>query len=222
MDISNLEKKYQLTARSASVSEKFEMHRQYLSYLEEQFANDSKNIHALIHLGVLSWEPFHQNEKAIEYLMKAITLDPQNTEARFWLATCYYHDFCAYEKSRKFLLEALQIDPNRAECLSLLACVVMDTSKDTNAAIEHLKKAIQIAPDWPMLRLLISEFYLKSCDVQHAQFHIDEAFKHQPLTAPPKNFVEDYYEKIITGRSWINLEEKFEPLISEILNLKRK
>jgi len=41
-----------------------------------------------------------------------------------------------------------------------------------------------------------------------------------PLTTKPKNFIEEYFEGIITERGWVNLEEKLRPLIEEINWLK--
>ncbi|MBS0649666.1 MAG: tetratricopeptide repeat protein [Verrucomicrobia bacterium] len=221
MDISKLEKKYQLTIRRLPVNKMFEFDKQYRAYLEKQIGSDPNNVQALIHLGVLSWEPFHEREKAVEFLSKTITLDSKNVEARFWLAKCYYHDFCAYAKSREALLEALEIDPNSPECLSLLASVIMDTTENVNEAISCYEKAIISAPDWPALYRALSQFYLDNNNLTKAESCIREGLKCKPLAAPPKNDIEDYFEKIVTERSGLDVEKKFERQIYEIRSLKK-
>jgi tetratricopeptide (TPR) repeat protein len=203
--IVELEQRYQL---ASSVDELIEIDEEYYSYLEDQIKEDPKNIQALVHLGVLSWEPFHKNEKAIEYLERAIKYDPKNIEARFWLAKCYYHDYCAYEKARQILLEALQIDPNRPEGLSLLALVIGDTTEDWNEAIAYLEKAIQYEPEWPMLRFSLGSRYLEIGEIALAEL---QAQKIQELSLlrheKPKNGVEDYYESVVTGRNMRDIQE---------------
>ncbi len=210
-NLDELEREYQATAiTNPPVSELFSLDRRYYSYLEEKNKQNPHDIQTLIHLGMLSWEPFHKQEKAIEYLEKAIEYDPNNVEARFWLAKCYYHDYCDYERVKKILLEALSIDPQRADCLDLLSGVIRDMSEDWKEAIKYAEKAILYAPDWPMLRASLAELYLKIKDTDKAEFQIQQAFVHfKPLATYPKNFVEDYYEGIVTGRSWTNLSKEF-------------
>ncbi|MBS0607226.1 MAG: tetratricopeptide repeat protein [Verrucomicrobia bacterium] len=221
MDISKLEKKYQLTIRTLPVSKMFEFDKQYRAYLEKQISSDPNNVQALIHLGVLSWEPFHEREKAVEYLSKTIALDSKNVEARFWLAKCYYHDFCAYAKSREVLLEALEIDPNSPECLSLLASVIMDTTENINEAISCYEKAIISAPDWPALYRSLSQLCLDNNNPAKAESCVRKGLKCKPLAVPPKNDIEDYFEKIVTERSGLDPEGKFERQIYEIRSLKK-
>ena len=190
-DLSKLQIKHQNALKEkAKVSELFVLDREYRCYLENVLKDDPDNIQALIHLGVLSWEPFHEDEKAIEYLTKAIALDPQNTDARFWLATCYYHDFCAYEKSRNLLLEALTIDLNKPECLSLLASIVIDTTKNISEAIELYTKAIKSGQNWPVLYRSIAELYLEINDTKKAEFYTQQGLQCKPLTTWPKNNIE--------------------------------
>lgn len=52
------------------------------------------------------------------------------------------------------------------------------------------------------------------------ELHMKKALECVPLTTKPKNFIEEYFEGIITERGWVNLEEKLRPLIEEINWLK--
>ena len=164
-ELINLENSY---LAASNTDERFEVDKQYLHYLEELIKNNPKNVQYLIYLGVLSWEPFHKPEQGIAYLQKAIEEDPKNIEARFWLAKCYYHDFCAYDKAKELLLEALQFDPTRADCLCILTSIIEDTTKNWKEAINYLERAIQYAPDWPMLYLCLASLYLRVGDVKAA------------------------------------------------------
>lgn len=217
-----LEREYQIASISgAKTSELFALDEAYRRYLEAVLKDAPNDVQVLIQLGVLSWEPFHEDEKAIEYLAKAIALDPQNVEARFWLATCYYHDFCAYEKARTLLMEALKIDPYRPECLSLLASIVIDTTKNIGEAINLYLLAIDYAPNWPILYRSIVELYLEIGDLKQAEVYVQKGLRCQPLTTPPKNTIEEYFENIVSGRSWTHHQEKFYKLISSIQNIKK-
>lgn len=200
--ISELEKKYQATS---DVDELYAVDKKYQMYLEKHLETNQKDIKALIHLGVLCWEPFHEQEKAIQYLTKAVAYDPQNIDARFWLAKCYYHDYCNYEKAKSLILEALKIDLNRADCLSLLASIILDTTENLNESIAYLEKAVNQAPDWPMLRFSLASFYLEKNQIQLAEQQVS---KIQELANPPlnlRNAIEDYYETIVTGRNKENI-----------------
>ncbi|MBS0607227.1 MAG: tetratricopeptide repeat protein [Verrucomicrobia bacterium] len=222
VDISDLERKYQQSFRIANINEMFDLDKEFCAYCEKELALNPNNIQALILLGVLLWEPFHEDDKAIEYLTKAIALDPKNVEARFWLAACYYHDFCAYEKSKSLLLEALEIDPNRPECLALLATIIMDTTKDINFSVTLLERAVNFAPDWPMLWLSLARRYIRMADPDKAESCIQKGLQCKLLTCKPKNNLENYFENIVTGRSWKSIMEEFEPQISEIRLLRKK
>lgn len=199
IDLAKLEDMYR---SSLDVNERFELTRQYRSYLEKWLEQNPKDIQALTHLGMLCWEPFHEKKKAITYLEKAIQYDPKNIDARFWLAKCYYHDYCAYEKAIQIASEALQIDPSRADCLAFLAMVVEDTTQNWNEAIAYLKRAIQSKPNWPAPRFFLASLYLQTGDIVSAEEQIQkiQELSTQPFEKP-KNGIEAYYEAIVTCRS---------------------
>ena len=199
------------------------MHEKYFCYLEEEIKKNPIDIPTLLHLGILSWEPFHRQEEAIVYLEKVIAYDPKNVDARFWLAKCYYHDYCAYEKVKALLLEALEINPNRADCLALLGSLVLDSSNSLKEAIFYYEKAIKQAPNWPMLRYVIAEFYLQAKDIKSAEYHAQEALaQFKPSDPPSKNFIEDYYKDVVTGRGWKDFQKEFAPLFARIEKAKNK
>lgn len=213
--IIDLEKSY-ITA--ADVGERLKIDRQYFQCLEGAIKTDPKNIKFLIHLGVLSWEPFHKQEQAITYLERAIEYDPKNVDARFWLAKCYYHDYCNYEKAKQLLLEALQLDPSRADCLCILTSIIGDTTKDWHEAIGYLENAILYAPDWPILYLCLASLYLRVNNVSSAMLQIHKLEKLLPLPqVSPRNAIEDYYETIVTCRNNRNIKQEIAELRDKII-----
>ena len=202
MDKTNLSELEEQFKSTSNTDAHYELDKKYYAYLENEIEKDPMNVQALIHLGFLSWEPFHQEKKAIDYLKKAIEYDPNNVDARFWLAKCYYHDCCDYEEARRITLEALKIDPKRSDCLSLLAMIIEDTTEDWNEAICYLKKAIQYTPDWPELHFFLASQYLNIKDIKSAEFEIEKALELSNIhIEKPKNAIEKYYELIVTGRN---------------------
>lgn len=199
IDLSEIEKRY---LASSTVDEHFEIDDMHRTYLKKLIEKDPQNIQALIQLGVLCWEPFHDDIKAIEYLEKAIKYDPQNIDARFWLAKCYYHDNCAYEKAKQLLKDALNIDPKRSDCFHLLATIIEDFDRNNEEALKYVKKAVEFAPDWPANIAFLVSLYIETNDIPSAEREILKLEKLTKLPlVKPKNGVEDYYETIVTGRS---------------------
>jgi tetratricopeptide (TPR) repeat protein len=191
--------------------------QQYIAYLQEKLKKNPRDTQALIHFGVLSWEPFHKYETAVESLKKALEYDPMNVDAHFWLANCYYQDRCEYEKSEEMALKALAIDPTRADCLCLLGIINWDYHENLQMAIHYLEKAVRYAPDWPMIRHLLATLFLRSKDIKSAEFHVEKALElSKVIPIKPRNGVEKYYENVITGRSWVNIKEEFQALIERI------
>jgi tetratricopeptide (TPR) repeat protein len=208
---------------SLTVPQMFEADKKYQFCLEEQLKNNPKDTTTLIQLGVLAFICTHNHQRALDYLKKVIELDPQNTNAYFWLATCLYHDYCEYNKAEKVTLEALKIDQTRSDCLCLMGLIYWHSYENIKEGIKYLEKAIHYEPNWPMLRHLVATLYLEIHDTQSAEAHVQQAFKlFSPLIKRPTNAVENYYENVVTGRSWINLQKEFQNLIEEIDKMQSK
>ena len=185
----------------------------YYNSLKEKVKNNPRDIASLIQIGALDFEYFHRHQDAVDYLQRAINLDQENVDARFWLAACLYHDYCDYANAEKVLREALKLDPYRADCLSLLASVSWNTGKPLDIAVSYLKKAVEIAPDWPLLRHKLATLLLESNQIELAGLEIKKALS--SATSLPKqtqNEVEYYYENVVTGRAWPNVEDEFREL----------
>jgi tetratricopeptide (TPR) repeat protein len=189
----------------------------YKSHLENIKKSNPNNIDALIKLGILEFEYFHNHENAIAYFEKAIQLDPKSIDARFWLSACLYYDFGEYEKAEPYLKEALQLDPNRPECLSLMASIISGTHRPILNAIPYIQKAIRLAPDWPSLRYQLAELLLALGDGHAAEQEANIALHIIPLSPESiTNEVDRYYETVITGRAWKNLDEEFRPILEQV------
>ncbi len=95
-------------------------------------------------------------------------------------------------------------------------------SNNVEQAIFYYEQAIKAAPDWPMLRHVIAALYLQINDVKSAEYHAQKALEYfKPLTSLPKNFIEDYYEDAVTGKSWTNYQNKSEKLFACIQDTKK-
>jgi tetratricopeptide (TPR) repeat protein len=204
-----------------SVKQMKEADKKYQTFLEEELRKKPEQTSILIHLGVLAFICTHEHQKALNYFEDALRQDPKNTEALFWLASCIYHDYCEYDKAEKVILEAIKLNSKRSDCLCLMALICWHSHNDILKGINYLEQAIQYAPEWPMLRHLITTLYLKIDNVKSAEKHVKQAFEYfVPLAKRPTNAVEDYYERVVTGRSWTDLQEEFKPLLQRIEELK--
>jgi hypothetical protein len=104
-----------------------------------------------------------------------------------------------------------------------MALISWDLHHNIREGINYLEKAIEYAPDWPMLRHLVARLYLEINDIKSAERHVQKAFElFNPTSHTPLNAIEYYYENIITGRSWTNLQKEFKPCVDQINEIKSK
>jgi tetratricopeptide (TPR) repeat protein len=190
--------------------------------LEDRIKNDPRDVFALINLGVLEFEYYHESEKAVEHLIQAEKYDPSNVIVKFWLAKCLSYDFFEYEKAKEKLKEALRINPNSPECWSQMESILSENHESLTEALECVQKAIRLAPDWPMLRSKCAWLYylLNKCDLAKAEIQIAmqiPALESGKIT----NEVERYYENVVTGRAWTNKRAEFEHLLA-LIEMKQK
>jgi len=195
------------------------------NYRLELLKNLEKNpedINALISLGILEFEYFHEPERARILLEKATAVDPLNVNAKFWLAQCLFNDFFEYEKAKKMLQEALELDPNNPKCLSLMAWIMRENNGPLKEAIEYVQKALAYAPDWPLLRYQLAGLFLDAGEPDAAAQEVKKAFQIYPLD-PKKvtNEIERYYENVITGRIWKDMNKEFYYIIQRIQKAKK-
>ncbi|GAB4194257.1 MAG: hypothetical protein Tsb0015_17240 [Simkaniaceae bacterium] len=185
--------------------------------LQEILKKNPNDLEALIQLGALEFEFFHHDKLAISLLEKAIELEPKNVEARFWLAACLFYDLFEYERAKKILHEALTINPNLPDCLSLMAWILYEKDKALKKAKEYVQKAIIYAPDWPMLRYQLAEILLDDGKIVAAEEEIHKAMQIPSLTKEAiTSDVQQYYENVITGRSWDEKEKKSSHLLKRL------
>jgi tetratricopeptide (TPR) repeat protein len=194
----------------------------YRSNLLKNLELSPDDFDSLIYLGALEFEYFYEHEKAIDYLEKAIQLSSNSVKAKFWLGLCLYHDYCEYSKSEKIITEALEIDPSNPACLSLLASIYRATDRSSAKAYEFIQKAILTAPDWPALRYQQAGILIHLDKLKEAEDVIHNALKITPFLdkSTVANEVDRYYENVVTGRLWNNMQKEFEPLV-QLINKKR-
>lgn len=174
--------------------------------------HDPQDIKSLILLGALEFIKFPERDRSVKYLQKAIQLDPGNVDARFWYGVCLYQCFSEPDRAEVIISTALKLDPNRSDCLSLMAYIHWD-KKNLEVSLEFLKKAIQISPNWPMLRVELIYLLINLGRLEEAEREIEHATEllKQEIKIP-ENEVEHYYENTVTGRSWTNIGEKLDQL----------
>jgi cytochrome c-type biogenesis protein CcmH/NrfG len=171
---------------------------------EKRLEKNPNDVDALIQIGFLCIEPFHDDEEfGFDCLERAVELEPANMQAQLWFARALYHTQCAYEDAKIALENALQIDPNNAECCDLLASVLQSLGEDENLSksITLLQRAITTQPGWPLLRFRLANHFLKRGQLDEAEkeiLEIKEILKNTILS-PPKTPMEEYVARCMTG-----------------------
>lgn len=179
--------------------------------LKMRLLYDPNDESALVLLGALHFVGVNSCEEALFFLKKAIYTFPLNGDAKFWLGLCLYLHFSEYEQAEKIFSEVLSVDPSRVDCLSQMAYLMWDKEASFEKSLSYLKKATQISPDWPMLRLELIYLLINLGRFEEAEEEIKRgALLLNQKIKVPENPVEWYYENYITGRSWTNLKERLE------------
>jgi tetratricopeptide (TPR) repeat protein len=191
------------------------------NHLQDDVKQNPKDIQLQILLGAMMFEPFHETDKAIAIFEQAIEIEPLNVDAHFWMAKCFYHDYVDFERTQAILQKALALDAKRADCLSLMASVITDLGGTPLRRLEYLEQAVKQAPDWisPRQYLVQTLMELGDMDRAYAEVIITLSFVKTQKEIQPSNPVEAYYESVVTGRTWCNVEKK---LIHLFETIKRK
>lgn len=193
----------------------------YRSNLRKKLEKNPEDVDLLIHLGALEFECFNNTDEAMSLLKKAIQIAPFNPKAKFWLAMCFFYDYFQYSEAQKLLKEALELDPHQPECLSLMAWIIRDMDGPINEAIQYVQQALQYAPDWPLLRWQLASLFLLIKNVEAAENEVQKAFQINLLDQHKiTNEVERYYETVVTGRGWTDIQKKFSDLLEWIQKAK--
>ena len=86
-----------------------------------------------------------------------------------------------------------------------------------------LEQAIQISPDWPMLRIETTYLLLNLGQFGRAKQEIEQAvFFQKQSFKTSENAVENYYETAITGKGWTNLTERLDQLKRSLIKSKEE
>ncbi len=191
------------------------------NHLQDEVKQNPEDIQSQILLGAMMFEPFHETDKAIAILERAIEIEPDNVDAHFWMAKCFYHDYVDLERTHAILQKALALDAKRADCLSLMASVITDLGDTPLRRLEYLEQAVKQAPDWisPRQYLVQTLMEIGDMDRAYAEVIIALSFVKTQKEIQPSNPVESYYESVVTGRTWFNVERE---LIHLFETIKRK
>ena len=168
---------------------------------------DPKRIKYLVLLGALLFSKCRYRQAIIQ-LKRVLEYDPINTEVRFWLGMCFTHTDDLSSAS-KIIDEALELDPHRADCLSLKATILWEEQGALEKSQVYFEEAIKFAPLWPLLHIELICIHISLSHFKEAleQIQIASELIQIPLKTPI-NEVERCYEKMVTGRSWTNLDER--------------
>ncbi len=98
-----------------------------------------------------------------------------------------------------------------------------DCGNPLEQAISYLRKAVEIAPDWPLLRHKLATLLLELHQIEQAEQEINKTLAlSQSFPKQTQNEVEYYYEYVVTGRAWLSIKDQFRELIERLENEKRK
>lgn len=170
--------------------------------IADELARSPDDPETLLKAGSYFFEPGRDPDKAVELLRKAHALDPRNTRVRFWLAKCLYHDFCDYAEAEQLIRGSLQLDPNQPDALSLLGSIMADLDQTVADRVAVLRKAVELAPDWPLPRLSLAQLLLGARRNSEAKALLAEggtASSYCPVAVT--NPTAEYYEYAVTGRN---------------------
>jgi tetratricopeptide (TPR) repeat protein len=198
--------------------------KQRLEELKKILEQEPNNSEILTTIGAFIFTSFNpQVDKAtIHFLSQAIEVDKKNVDARFWLATCVYDHFCDYDGAKKLLEEALILAPYRADCLNLMFYVLWHSTGKEENGIGYLLRGIEYAPDWPLPRRQLIQFFISRSELELAEKEIGETvalLKEKPVV--PDDIIKRYYETCITGRISPHNKEDLSDML-KLIEEKRK
>jgi len=109
--------------------------------------------------GLYFWKRRYERglQKSLQYFQQAVAKDPGYALAYVGIADAFgilgVYSFMnpdqAYSRARAAANKAVEIDPELAEVHASLGWIAMWYDRDWQAAEEHLRKAIQMKPDYP-------------------------------------------------------------------------
>ncbi|MFC1854413.1 tetratricopeptide repeat protein [Candidatus Dependentiae bacterium] len=172
-----------------------------LETLQKLLEKDTKDVKALIELGFLYFDAFHEPEKAKNVLEKALKIEPENTEAMFWLAETLYHDFFDKETAVELMKKAISLEPENALLHAFLSQIMYEREKDPSKAIFHKKKTIELEPNWIKPRIDLCYLLLEVKRREEAKKVYEEtkqAFEGVKC-AKAKNRMDDFLDECIRG-----------------------
>lgn len=130
--------------------------------------------------------------KAIEFYQQAIKLDTQFSEAYSNLADVQYRLFAnrldlsteIVAAAKANLQKALSIKPDSAEALIPLGFIQSSYDLDWGKSEETWKRAIEIAPQFSIIRMRYGGFLLRLKRFEEAQIQMEKAIQLDPTYAP--------------------------------------
>ncbi len=169
----------------------------------KELERSSEDPEILLKAGSYFFEPGRDPHKAVELLSKALRIDPRNTRVYFWLAKCLYHDFCNYAEAERLIRDSLEIDPRQPDALILLASVMGDLDRPLADRVKVLRRALELAPDWPLPREFLVQLLLEEGRTSEVKALLTDwdstGGSYHPVVVT--NPTEEYYEEAVTGRN---------------------
>lgn len=114
-------------------------------------------------------------ETAKKMCHQALQLDPHNADAFFQIGACFAAE-TNYQQASKWLQEAIRTAGRREEFHSLLAVVYRHLGM-AQSALDHLWKAVELAPDDAICWLQLAEFLLFAGDPAKATEVLEQALE---------------------------------------------
>lgn len=169
---------------------------------------DPSDIQSSILVAALEAVQFNRFTKAIEKLERVLIYDQNNVDVKFWLGICYYHGLSNLDNAGCFFTEALCINPSRADCLSQLAYINWD-KMNYEESLVLIKKAIEVEPDWPLLRLehIYLLYTLNKVEEAKSELFRSYTLLEQPIDIP-NNAVDRYFAQYVTGKNWNDFKNR--------------
>jgi tetratricopeptide (TPR) repeat protein len=128
---------------------------------------------------------------SIEHFKRCIELDPENSLAKNNLAYLYSEQGTHLDEGLKLVQTALKKSPKNSAYLDTLGWLYFQKG-DYKAALEPLKKAVEIAPDSAESQYHLGQIYLKMNQVDASVEHLQKSMEFRPKNKKSKDPKQSY------------------------------
>ncbi|MBT33244.1 MAG: AraC family transcriptional regulator [Thalassobius sp.] len=204
---------------SLLIAEKIRENFGHLDIAEHLVENRTTNVEAYQHylrgrFYELNWK-LEDFKKAIEFYKRCIELDPNYYPPYFGIVQCYgilaswnhIGKESALSEGYRYLEKGLLLKPDAPEGYFALATTAYWANWEVESALEYLKKALAISPNYSAALEATAECYTGIGDFAKAMSFVDKAMVYNPLSANhcfTKGYLYYLRKEYVESLKWMN------------------